>query len=243
MTLQRGTTGRYLISVLAMASAIAARAWSEHMGWGPYRFPFLQLAIIVSALFGGLGPGMLAVIAGTLAWSLFLPPAGRIWIAEPVDRINLATFAAVNSLIAWAFSVAGEKWRRSAATSGVNALRHGAAFANRASAMPSDVPLAATVRTRLSLSSPLALAGLLTVVAALAAFGWWGTFSAAGMARFDDEATLIPLTALGLAPAVLIFGIGFLPVFSFSPRTRPDASSADAARDPQSLPIISPRPR
>jgi hypothetical protein len=202
--------GRYAVCLLAMGFAIAGRAWAEHMGWGPYRFPFVQAGVIVAAAFGGVGPGMLAVVLGTFGWFLFLPPVGTFRIEQPIDFFNLIASAGVNVLIVWAFATARKRWR---ASSSGQAAGAGATATGRP-------------RPQILLQSPAALAGLLAVVAAMAAFGCWGMFIPAGAARFDDETALIPLTCLGAAPALLIMGLGFLPVFSFhAPRTPPRADA------------------
>ncbi|HEY2589084.1 MAG TPA: DUF4118 domain-containing protein [Tepidisphaeraceae bacterium] len=209
MKADRSILGRYALCLLAMTLAVAGRAWAQRMGWGPYRFPFVQCGIILSAALGGIGPGMLAVVLGALAWCIFLPPAGRFWIAQPIDLLNLLTFSGVNILIVWAFATVRQRW-----ASGQSAPH------------PHDAVAAPNYgRPHLRLQSPGALVVLLLVVTALAAFGCWGTFTVAGAAHFDDESTTIPLTCLGLAPALLIFGIGFLPVLSFRNPVTPHRAS------------------
>lgn len=193
-----------------MALALGGRVWAEYMGWGPYRFPFVQCGIIVAAVFGGVGPGMLAVVLGTFGWFILLPPVGTFRLEHPIDVFNLIAFAGVNALIVWAFATARKRlWAPSSVqAAGADAIATG------------------RPRPQVLLQSPAALAGLLAVVAAMAAFGCWGMFIPAGAARFDDETALIPLACLGAAPALLIVGLGFLPVFSFHAPTPP--AHADA---------------
>jgi hypothetical protein len=192
-----------------MGLAVAGRAWADHMGWGPYRFPFVQAGIILSAALGGVGPGMLAVVLGTFGWFMFLPPVGKFYIEQPIDLMNLIAVTGVNVSIVWAFATVRQRW-----AAGRGSSRE--AWDRQANTSPPSLGGASpAARPHLLLQSRRALVALLLVVAALAAFGCWGMFSAAGAARFDDETTLIPLTCLGLAPALLIFGLGFLPVFSF----------------------------
>lgn len=210
MKADRSILARYAVCAVAMGIVVAGRAWAAHMGWGPYRFPFVQVGVILSAALGGLGPGMLAVVLGTFAWFLFLPPVGTFRVAQPIDLLNLIAVAGVNVLIAWAFATARQRWATARMSRGGTSPRPAQA------ANPSSVGGASNEgRPHLHLHSPSALIALLLVVAALAAFGCWGTFTRAGAAHFDDESMTIPLTCLGMAPALLIFGIGFLPVLSF----------------------------
>lgn len=205
---------------MAMAFVVAGLAWAEHMGWGPYRFPFVQAGIIVSAALGGVGPGVLAIVLGNFAWFMFMPPAGKFYLANSIDWVNLVAFTGVDVLIVWAFATPRHRW----SVARIPVASHGVT-------RPQDGSAASTSERRhFLLQSPGILVGLLVVVVALAGFGCWGMFSTAGAAHFDDESMLIPLACLGLAPAILIFGIGLLPVVSLhgsAPRRAASAGLSD----------------
>jgi two-component system, LuxR family, sensor kinase FixL len=91
----------YLAAVAALAIALLFRYALWHtLGT---TVPYLQFypAIIISAWFGGLGPGVLLTVASALvAMYWFLPPAG-LAVADPADLLSLTVFAATGLAISW----------------------------------------------------------------------------------------------------------------------------------------------
>ncbi len=76
-------------------------------------FAFFALAVVVSALFGGLGPGLLATALGALTAVYFgMPPYGSLAIRDPEDWIVVALFLVVGGLIS---GVSGARDRAEAA--------------------------------------------------------------------------------------------------------------------------------
>ena len=85
---------RYGLAVVAVTAAMGARqAAAAWVGPGlPAYITFYPVVMIV-ALLGGIGPGLLAtVLAGLSAGYWILPPAGQFAIAAPVDRLGLVIF-------------------------------------------------------------------------------------------------------------------------------------------------------
>jgi PAS domain S-box-containing protein len=65
--------------------------------------PFLTFfpAVIVAALYGGLGPGLLATALAALAACYWFQPVDSPRVATPTDVVGLALFAAVSLFIVW----------------------------------------------------------------------------------------------------------------------------------------------
>ncbi len=87
-----------LTVILAMSAALLLRPWS-----GP-SVPPIVLApwILIGAWYGGLWVGLLSTALNSIAAAYFLlPPFHSFWIAEPDDRVHLATLAVLGVLISW----------------------------------------------------------------------------------------------------------------------------------------------
>jgi two-component system sensor kinase FixL len=92
---------RYGVAALLMAAALALR-FALQPWLGP-SVPYLQFfpAILVSAWYGGFGPGLAATAASVLAaMYLFLPPDG-IAVGSAADLISLSLFSATGVGISW----------------------------------------------------------------------------------------------------------------------------------------------
>jgi DNA-binding CsgD family transcriptional regulator len=112
---------RYAMAVVAVGLAWAARAWL--LPESGDRTPFLAfgLAVLVAALGGGFGPGILAVaLSAVVAVYLYLPPHLALAVHEPFDGVLLGLFV-VEGLIA---ALAGGLVRRAV---GREAARDGSA--------------------------------------------------------------------------------------------------------------------
>jgi len=102
---------RYGAAVAITGGAIALRVLLDSV-WG-VRLPFITLfpAVMLSAWFGGLGPGLLTTAGGAVAATyLWLQPRSTFHIADSSDLLGLVIFSAVGVAI----SVLHETWRRGA---------------------------------------------------------------------------------------------------------------------------------
>jgi PAS domain S-box-containing protein len=91
-------TTRYGLAILCAAAAVAAR-WVLAPLWGD-QFPYLTLlpAVLVSAWFGGLGPGLLCTGLGALgAAYLWLAPIGDLSIQGLGDQVSMVVFLLVGA--------------------------------------------------------------------------------------------------------------------------------------------------
>jgi len=208
---------RYGMAVFVIALAVAGRALVQHYGGSAYRFPIFQLAIIAAALYGSWGPGLLAVLLATIAWAWFITPAGSFRVDQLADLLNILAVAAVNILIVWGFSIARREISEYGRSEpGTPKQSRWTRIKLRSLNKRAERELTPKVKPRRAYrGSRLTLGCLCAVALLLAIFGTWGTFTTAGTTYFDDEAWLVPLFCLAMAPAILIFGVGFLPVYSF----------------------------
>jgi PAS domain S-box-containing protein len=100
MRRMRSVVWRYGLSVLSVATALSATLLLQ-----PYVFrtPFFFLSVIVSTWFGGIGPGLLAVLLSTLSINFFLP---QVILAPPFHNVpNLAGFV-LSALLVSSWSTA-----------------------------------------------------------------------------------------------------------------------------------------
>jgi two-component system cell cycle sensor histidine kinase/response regulator CckA len=97
---RRSTLVRYAVVLLAVALASALR-YSLHAELGLRAiYIFYFLAIAVSAMYGGLGPGFLALtISGLVAVYLFVPPQFHLALPASGDQIGFAAFVATGLVI------------------------------------------------------------------------------------------------------------------------------------------------
>ena len=207
---------RYGAAILAVCVGFCGRWLIERYGLGPYRFPAFQCAVIVSALLGGLGPGLLAVLLSSIGWAYFLPPAGFYALRETADVVNLFSVTGVNIVIVWAFAVARRQIFLSAHTVEAGQNKH--PLIRRSAKIILFMAEEAVDSPGSIRSGRHVILGVIVCLAALLlTFGIWGTFTPGGTAYFPDEAWLIPLISLASAPVLIIFGVGFIP---FDPAVR-----------------------
>jgi len=89
-----GTVARYTTALVLVAGAAALRSGMPDILADT---PFLAFypAVILAAIFGGLGPGLLAALATTLCMDvLFIPPAGHLHLLSVVDVARQVIFLA-----------------------------------------------------------------------------------------------------------------------------------------------------
>lgn len=104
-----GTAPRYFIAVSAVAIGLLTRLALEPI-WQT-RLPYITLfpAIMVSALLGGLGPGLLATLLSTLGAAYYwLFPLRSLRITDPGELVGVGMFMFVGVVI----SALNEAWRR-----------------------------------------------------------------------------------------------------------------------------------
>jgi PAS domain S-box-containing protein len=92
---------RYALAVAAVMTGFAVckgmEAWIDDT-----LPPFIMFypAVILAALLGGIGPGLLAIVLSAVITTFWmLPPIGQFAIAAPVDRLGLALFGIVSLFI------------------------------------------------------------------------------------------------------------------------------------------------
>jgi len=113
---------RYGAAVLATGSALALQAMLvPYFGAGPNSTPFIVFfaAVMASAWFGGLGPGLLAtVLSALLSWYFFLSHQFSFVVAEPGQILRLFVFTVEGAFI----STLSEAMHRSRGRAEVSAL-------------------------------------------------------------------------------------------------------------------------
>jgi signal transduction histidine kinase/CheY-like chemotaxis protein len=100
---------RYLIAVASAAGGLLLRLSLEPV-WGG-QFPYITLfpAVMVSALVGGFGPGLLTTFLAALGAGYFwVPPLRYLWITDPGEWLGILFFVVVGVVI----SGLNEMWRR-----------------------------------------------------------------------------------------------------------------------------------
>ncbi len=101
---------------IAIVSTIATVVLRHSLGeWGRHASPFLFVtpAVMISAWYGGLGPGLLATFTGVVIADLFLLPPYGAFTIDPSDAPRFVIFILVGMQISW-FSGALRKARERA---------------------------------------------------------------------------------------------------------------------------------
>jgi two-component sensor histidine kinase len=84
----------------ALACALVASIFEAWLKWlDPDTSPLVAYypAVALTALLGGVGPGvMVAILGGVIAWWAFLPPAFTLSLERYGDKVTLVTFAFVS---------------------------------------------------------------------------------------------------------------------------------------------------
>lgn len=76
---RRSWGARYAVAVLAVALALLLTALLDPVAQGGSPFLLLSTAVLIAAVFGGLGPGVFATLVGALLGDFFfLPPVGTL---------------------------------------------------------------------------------------------------------------------------------------------------------------------
>lgn len=91
---------RYGVALLSVAAATAVRWGLDGLFQERSPYTTYYLAIMVSAAYGGLGPGLAATAAGGLvADLLFVAPRGRVHIGEAAEAVRFGLFLLVGGAI------------------------------------------------------------------------------------------------------------------------------------------------
>lgn len=92
----------YAFSLFCVGMATLLRLGLDWLGGEISALGTYYPAILFAALIGGIGPGVLAAIAGSLiAWWAFMPPAFAFLPLEYGDLIDLLIYALASALIVW----------------------------------------------------------------------------------------------------------------------------------------------
>src|SRR5829696_7881463 len=98
------------LSVAALVLMVLLRPLMEHS-----IFFFFLAAVVISALYGGLGPGLVATVLSTMACDLyFLPPDG-VPLSGPEEALRLTIFLSTGVIVTWlaeGHKRAGDRLRR-----------------------------------------------------------------------------------------------------------------------------------
>lgn len=97
-----GAPLHYIFALACVAAATVLRHWS--IGYIPEGMVFIAYypAVMIAALVGGLGPGILATVLSSICVNyFFLPPVGAFTIAGGGDLLALLTFTGVGIGISW----------------------------------------------------------------------------------------------------------------------------------------------
>ncbi|MEP7307488.1 MAG: PAS domain S-box protein, partial [Acidobacteriota bacterium] len=93
-------SARYVVAVALIGAALLFRYALR--GWLSPSVPHLQFfpAILIAAWYGGLGPGVVATAAASLAAMYWFPPTG-LAVGQPGDLVSLSLFVATGLGVAW----------------------------------------------------------------------------------------------------------------------------------------------
>lgn len=96
----RTNWNRFVVAALAVFLALAGRFILEHYWPGQFSpFAFFYVAVMISAWYGGLVPGLLTMVLATAIAIYDYPPAGHFDIYRSSDQMRLALFLLTASMI------------------------------------------------------------------------------------------------------------------------------------------------
>ena len=96
----KSTSARYAVAIVAVGIAFALRYGLYGTLENRIPFAFFTLSTLISAWYGGLGPGMLAAVSGlVLADYFFLPPHSPDGGIGETERTSIGIYAMTNTMI------------------------------------------------------------------------------------------------------------------------------------------------
>jgi len=96
----KSISARYAVAVVAVGIAFALRYGLYGTLENRIPFAFFTLATLISAWYGGLGPGMLAAVSGlVLADYFFLPPHSPDGGIGETERTSIGIYAMTSTLV------------------------------------------------------------------------------------------------------------------------------------------------
>ena len=98
------------LSALALVLMVLLRPLMEHSS-----IFFFLAAVVISALYGGLGPGLVATVLSTMACDLFFLPPDRVPLSGPEEALRLTIFLSTGVIVTWpaeGHKRAGDRLRR-----------------------------------------------------------------------------------------------------------------------------------
>ena len=174
LDLKRHWLSRYVFALTAVVAAAVVREGLTRLGGGslPTYITFYP-AVMLSALLGGVGPGLLATVASALGVDYFvLAPHGSFAVASLADAVGLAFFTGTGVFL----SVVAELYRR--------ARQQNTAGETEAPERDVPGPPARWTRQRLLLDAGLAVSLTLLAVA-----GWQSANNLEAQAQADQAIT------------------------------------------------------
>ena len=100
MKRKKTTAEKYAVALLAVGAAFALRYGLYGTLENRIPFGFFTLATLISAWYGGLGPGLVAALTGLiLADAFFLPPHSAEGGIGETERTAIGVYAMTNTLI------------------------------------------------------------------------------------------------------------------------------------------------
>ena len=84
------------LSALALVLMVLLRPLMEHS-----TFFFFLAAVVISALYGGLGPGLVTTVLSTMACALFFLPPDSVPLSGPEEALRLTIFLSTGVIVTW----------------------------------------------------------------------------------------------------------------------------------------------
>jgi two-component sensor histidine kinase/PAS domain-containing protein len=113
------------LAVVAVAASYASRVGFEAwVGPGLSTFVTFYPAVMIAALLGGIGPGLLATALTVVIVAIWvMPPTGQLAIAEPVNQLALTLFCCMGLFMSWVAELVRRNQVKAAAFDHTEALQ------------------------------------------------------------------------------------------------------------------------
>lgn len=98
-----GSARAYGFAVVCAVGATLFEAWLQWLDQDASPLIAYYPAVVLTALLGGIGPGVLvAIVGGLAAWWGFMPPAFSFSLTRYGDKVTVVTFGFVSLCLVWA---------------------------------------------------------------------------------------------------------------------------------------------